>query len=155
MYSVFKEVDFATSLVDGPFAESNIANAFNEARHAGHHEFIELEDFEPYHPSYNLHASFISSPIYDGDDLIGVLIFQMPIDRINHVMTSDNRWEDVGLGHTGETYIVGADYKIRNQSRFLIEDYENYFKMLVEIGTDESVIRKMKTFKQFDWFARS
>lgn len=146
VYSVFKEVDFATSLINGPFAESNIASAFEEARHAGDHEFIELEDFEPYHPSYNLHASFISSPIYDGDDLIGVLVFQMPIDRINHVMTSDNRWEDVGLGHTGETYIVGADNKIRNQSRFLIEDYENYFKMLKEIGTEESVIRKMKTF---------
>jgi len=45
--------------------------------------------------------------------LDGVLVFQMPIDRINAVMQIAK-----GMGESGETYIVGADYLMRSDSRF-------------------------------------
>ncbi len=31
VYSVFKELDFATSLIDGPYSNTNFASAFNQA----------------------------------------------------------------------------------------------------------------------------
>ena len=133
-YSVFKEVDYGTSLLDGPYAETNFAEAYRAARGANDPSFVQLVDFEPYAPSYNAPAAFIASPIFDGDEKIGVLVLQMPIDRINNIMTSDQNWSDVGLGESGETYIVGQDFRLRNQSRFLIEDSENYFKMIEELG---------------------
>jgi PAS domain S-box-containing protein len=134
VYSVFKEVDFGTSLSDGPYSETNFAKAFRSALEADDGEFVSLVDFEPYDPSYNAPAAFTASPIFDGDKRIGVLIFQMPIDRINDVMTNKQNWSEVGLGESGETYLVGDDNLIRNQSRFLIEDSENYFNTLDEIG---------------------
>lgn len=146
VYSVFKEVDFGTSLKDGPFSNANISDAFIESTAAGESRFVELEDFEPYQPSYDQPASFIASPIFDGDEKIGVLIFQMPIDMINNIMTSKEDWKSVGLGATGETYIVGQDHTLRNQSRFLMEDQENYFKLIKEIGTDEKIIDKIRNF---------
>ena len=47
---------------------------------------------------------------------------QMPVDYINSAMTGDNGWEKDGLGKTGETYLIGEDYYMRSNSRFLIED---------------------------------
>ncbi len=111
VYSVFKELDFSTSLSDGPYAETNFGRAFRKARDATDKDAIVLVDYKKYTPSYEAPASFIASPIYDGDKKIGVAIFQMPIDRLNAIMS-----ERAGLGKTGETYLVGADNLMRSDS---------------------------------------
>jgi methyl-accepting chemotaxis protein len=121
VYSVFKEVDYATSLMTGPYKDSGIGRAFNAALKLDDPNSFVLEDFETYEPSYNAAASFIASPIVDMGEKIGVLIFQAPVDVINSVMTSNNRWKEVGLGDSGEVYMVGPDHKLRNNSRFIIE----------------------------------
>ena len=146
VYSVFKEVDFATSLITGPYRETNFARAFKAASEANDKDFVKLVDFAPYYPSYNAPASFIASPIFNGEKKIGVLVFQMPIDRINAIMTSNHAWENVGLGATGETYIVGDDYTMRNQSRFLIEDPENYFEAIRESGIASEAVNLIESF---------
>jgi PAS domain S-box-containing protein len=145
-YSVFKEVDFGTSLVNGPYADINFAEAYNAARAASEKDFVKVVDFEPYAPSYNAPAAFIASPIYDGDEKIGVLVFQFPIDRINAIMTSNQDWSAVGLGESGETYIVGNDFLLRNQSRFLIDDSENYFRLIEELGIPPETIAQIRNF---------
>jgi anti-anti-sigma regulatory factor/HAMP domain-containing protein len=139
VYTVFKEADYGTSLLDGPYSDTNFAEAFKSALDAGKDEFVYLVDFESYAPSYNAPAAFIASPIYDGDEKAGVLLFQMPVDRINDIMTNRQAWAQVGLGDSGETYLVGDDFTLRNQSRFLIEDSENYFDLLEEIGTPANI----------------
>ncbi|MCB0318659.1 MAG: methyl-accepting chemotaxis protein, partial [Bdellovibrionales bacterium] len=144
VYSVFKELDFTTSLIDGPYADTNFGRAFREANSANDVNFVKLVDFEPYFPSYNSPASFIASPIFANGKKIGVLMFQMPIDTINSVMTSHNHWKEIGLGESGESYIVGSDYKLRNQSRFLIEDPDGYFSMLSDLGVAAETIDKIK-----------
>lgn len=146
VYTVFKEVDFGTSLKDGEFANSNLATVFNSAVGSHDDSFVTVVDFEPYEPSYNSPAAFMASPIFDGNECIGVLAFQMPIDKINDIMTNRHAWEEVGLGESGETYLVSEDFTLRNQSRFLIEDRENYFKMIEEIGTPKETIEKIKAF---------
>ena len=147
IYSVYKEVDYGTSLLDGPYANTNMAEVFMAAREGREKDYVKLVDFKPYHPSYNAPSSFIASPIYDGYDCVGVLIFQMPIQKINEIMTNRHEWADVGLGESGETYIVADDYTLRNQSRFFIEDPANYFKMIEEIGTPETTVTKIKNFE--------
>ena len=144
VYTVFKEVDFTTSLLTGPYKDTNLAQVFREAKKSGKKEFVKLEDFAPYHPSYNAPASFIASPIYDGNKLVGVLAFQMPVDKINDVMTSNKEWKNIGLGESGECYLVGGDLKLRSQSRFLLEDPEGYFKTLEKVGVPNETITAIK-----------
>lgn len=146
VYTVYKEVDFTSSLSDGSLKHTNLGDAFESVRNATANTASKLVDYEPYHPSYNAHASFIACPIFDGEKQIGVLAFQMPIDRINSIMTNNAHWENVGLGKSGETYIIGEDMTLRNQSRFLIEDSTNYFKMLRDLGVSKTTISKIKTF---------
>ena len=140
VYSVFKEVDFSTSLIDGPYADTNLGKVFREANKSTNPESVEMVDFAQYAPSYESAASFIASPIFDGQRKVGILIFQMPIDKINMVMTSNHNWKSTGLGESGETYIIGSDYTMRSQSRFLIEDKESYHAQMAGLGMDESLL---------------
>jgi len=114
IYSVFKEFDYATNVNTGKWKNSDLGEAFRAARSsnkAGEKFFF---DFKPYAPSNGVAASFISTPIVNQQNKVtGVLVFQMPIGRINHIMQ-----EASGMGETGETYIVGEDFLMRSDSRF-------------------------------------
>ena len=146
VYSVFKEVDYATSLITGPYANSGIAKAFNKALALSDNKTSTLIDFEGYYPSYEQAASFIATPIKNNNgEVNAVLIFQMPIDGINKIMTNNNQWQQVGLGLSGETYLVGSDDKLRSESRFLIEDKENYLKALSS-SANQPNINKIKGY---------
>ncbi len=140
VYSVFKELDYATSLKTGPYANSGIGSAFQKADKATGKESLAFSDFAPYGPSYQDPASFIASPIYSGNTKIGVLIFQMPIDRINALMTQNQNWSEVGLGESGETYLVGPDKKMRSISRFLVEDKAGYLQAINNAGMQAQTI---------------
>ncbi len=147
VYSVYKEIDYATSLISGPYKNTNFAETFNNARKANNDEYVSLEDFKQYDPSYSAPASFIASAIFDGNEKIGVLIFQMPVDVINNIMTSNGNWKDIGLGSSGETYLVADDYTLRNNSRFLLEDKTAYLEALGNSGTSRSVLDKINNLE--------
>jgi methyl-accepting chemotaxis protein len=140
VYSVFKELDFATSLSTGSFANSGIGQVYSKAKSSTGTNFSTLADFASYAPSYEDPASFIASPIFDQGRQIGVLIFQMPVGKINQIMTHDNQWSSVGLGKSGETYLIGADKTLRSQSRFLIEDKPGYINSLKQSGASQKIV---------------
>lgn len=125
VYSVFKELDFTTSLINGPYADTNFAQAFRKAKNAKEKDAFIITDFAQYLPSYESPAGFIASPIYQGNKNVGVLIFQFPISELNAIMT-----ERSGMGQTGETYLVGADKLMRSDSFLDPENHsvENSFK---------------------------
>jgi len=140
VYSVYKELDYSTSLIDGPYANSGIGQAFKQANAATQSDAVALIDFAPYAPSYEDPAAFIASPIYDGAKKVGILIFQMPVDRLNEIMTYDLKWADVGLGESGETYLVAADKTMRSMGRFLIDDKPAYLDVLRQSGVSSDLI---------------
>ncbi len=146
VYSVYKEVDFGTNLINGPYRDTNIAEVFLEARDTGTPGSHFIKDFGLYKPSYNAPASFIACPVFKGDQKIGALIFQMPVDNINSIMSGDNNWENDGLGATGETYLVGSDQKMRSISRFLVEDRDKYIEVLSASGADHIDISNIEHF---------
>ncbi len=139
VYSVFKELDYATSLRDGAYAGSGLGRVFQRANQLNRAETV-LEDFKPYLPSYDAPAAFAATPIFDQGKKIGILIFQMPIDEINAVMTNNQQWRTAGLGRSGESYLVGDDGKARSLSRFLIEDKPQYLKALKASGVDQQIL---------------
>lgn len=129
VYSVYKEVDFATNLNTGAFANSGLAKAYNGAKNLKEGE-IYTTKFEAYMASYNQQSAFMASPIYDQGQNLGVLIFKLPISRISQIMTNDQQWKSVGLGNSGETYLVGENKTLRSESRLLLEQPSRYFDVL-------------------------
>ncbi len=114
IYTVFKELDYATNLRNGEYKDTDLAAVYRSVTANPQAGFVVIEDFEPYAPSHGAAASFIATPILnERGSLAGVLVFQMPIDRINAVMQVS-----AGMGESGETYLVGGDYLMRSDSRF-------------------------------------
>jgi len=140
IYSVFKELDYTTSLIKGSYANTGIGEVFRKANQTGDKDFVALTDFASYPPSYQDPASFIASPVFENGKKIGVLIFQMPIDNINNIMTHNKMWAKSGLGESGETYLVAEDKTARSMSRFLIEDKVAYIKALSDAGVSATIL---------------
>ena len=80
VYSVFKELDFSTSLLDGPYAETPFGEVFRNVREADGPDDADIGFREPYFPSYEADAVFVSAPLFDGDQQVGVLIVQIPFE---------------------------------------------------------------------------
>jgi methyl-accepting chemotaxis protein len=145
VYSVYKELDFATSLSTGPFAKSAIGEAYEKALNATSHEQTFLTDMDKYYPSYDAPAQFMSSPIFVNGKLEGVLIFQIPVQKLNDILTGKQQWKKQGQGLTGETYVVGEKKYMKSISRFLVEDKKNFIHLMKKIGTDKESINFMKS----------
>ena len=111
VYTVFKELDFATSLLDGEYKNTHIARIFREARNSTDPNAIFATDFEPYAPSNDDPAYFKGTPIIVDGRNVGVLIFQYSQQGLDTYMR-----EVTGLGETGETYLVGKDGLFRSNS---------------------------------------
>ncbi len=144
VYNASKEIDFASNITKGPFRKTNITQGFFEVQEATNKDFVKFVDFQYYEPSQGMPSAFVMAPIYDGDKKIGVLTLQLSIEKINKIMTNNKKWKQTGLGDTGESYIIGNDYKMRSDSRFLIQDPSTYFKDLANVEVDKDVIEKMR-----------
>ena len=130
IYSVKKEIEFGTSLINGAFANSGIGEAFAQAAQTEDPTYVHLSDFTFYTPAYGAPTAFVSSPMYDRGKKIGVLIFKISNDEINKIMTHRNNWEAVGLAMTGETVVVGQDNLLRSVSRNLIQKKADFLSLL-------------------------
>ena len=97
IYTQQHEADFGTSLLNGPYRDSLLAQVFRESRMTLESS---ISDFEFYAPS-SAPAAFVSAPIIRDGELKGVLAFQLNTERIYQVAR-----DSVGLGLTGETALA-------------------------------------------------
>ena len=111
VYTVEQESDMGQDLMKGRLRSSPAGKAFRRGLKGA-----AIQDFEPYGPSGDVPAGFVSAPIRAGSKTKGVIMVQISIDQINEIMQ-----ERTGLGDTGETYLVGSDQLFRSDSRF-VED---------------------------------
>ncbi|MBT3236931.1 MAG: hypothetical protein HN353_13330 [Bdellovibrionales bacterium] len=144
IYSVFKELDYTTSLNSGSFSKTNFAETYLRAANANSQNFVSVSDLAHYFPSYEAPAGFIASPIFDGTKKIGVLLFQIPVNKIDAIMTNEKQWLANGMGTTGETYLVGQDHLMRSLARLFSENQEEYFKQQRKINISEKSLAQLK-----------
>ena len=155
VYTVAKKVDFGTDLLSGPYRNTRLSRAFRTARNAIDADFVQITDFESYTPSLGAPAAFVAAPIFKDGRRLGVLALQMPLDRINAVMTGDRKWEERGLGRTGETYLVGSDQRMRSDSRFFLEAPQQYLDKISERGGPRELLRLMQAHQSTILFQQS
>lgn len=116
VYTVEKEDDFGTSLRDGPYADTGLADIFARIIAADDDQVV-LSDFESYAPSAGDPAIFAGRLMRDAEGRrLGVLALQLPSDTIQETMRFTT-----GMGESGETYLVGRDFLMRSDSRFSTE----------------------------------
>ena len=130
IYSVFKELDFASVLSgNGISAKSKLAEAYQKVK-AAKPDAVYLSDFSTYLASYDDQAAFAAVPIYEAGKQIGVLAIQYPIDKLSDALSANKGWKSMGLGDTGDVFLVGADKLMRSNARFVLEDKAALFAQL-------------------------
>lgn len=140
IYSAYKGVDLGSNLDSGPLQRTTLADAYAEAMTGNVADTVVLTDFAPYPPSLGNPAAWAVTPVVVDGAIAGALAIELPIDRIDYVMTGGGDWEGSGLGDSGETYIVGAaDNLMRSVSRDLVEDPQAYKENAVANGTPPNV----------------
>jgi class 3 adenylate cyclase len=146
VYSVTKEADLGSNLKTGIYAESELAKTFDEIRKSRDPNFVYISDIEHYKGSFGEPALFIGTTVFDGDQFIGALIYQVNPEAIDRVMTDNKRWEQQGLGKTGESFLVAQDFKLRSSPRAFLENPDQYFQTLRSQGVSKEKI---------DWIKRA
>jgi class 3 adenylate cyclase len=146
-YSAYKSVDLGVNLREEPYASSSLTKSYQQVLRNGSLDEVVTTDFERYLPSLNVPTAWVMSPIGSATDIIGVLAVQVPITQINAVMTGDKKWEQQGLGQTGEVYLAGSDKLMRSTSRLLEEHPDEYAKTVVEYGTPASTADRIVAVK--------
>jgi len=150
IYSAMKNIDFATSLTSGPLKDSALGSAFKNAMAKEDSDYVELTDLHAYIPSYNNSSAFILSPIQDlleedAFEILGTLIFKLPSNHINNILTGHKQWKSIGLGDSGESYIVGSDKVMRSISRELVEQKTAYLQILKDKQIPSEQISRKNT----------
>ena len=146
IYTVEKEIDFATSLQVGPYRSSNVAAAVARCSLTPDRSAICLEDFAPYAPSVGAPVAFMGAPVIDKGVVIGVLVAQLSNEEIDNVVTGGRRWRQDGFGDTGEAYLVGPDHLVRSAPRAFYENREHYFAELKSVGASDEEIADIQRY---------
>lgn len=143
VYTTAKEVTFATNLLDGPHAQSNLAHLFRGVRRNPDRGAVQFTDFDNYRGSHGEPAMFVAAPVFVRGRPVSVLAIQESTEDLNRVMTGGGQWVRDGLGETGETVLVGPDFTLRSASRFLIENPEAYAADQRSIATPQRAIENI------------
>ncbi|MBV9489730.1 MAG: HAMP domain-containing protein [Verrucomicrobia bacterium] len=126
VYTFKKSWDFGTNLFRGwqdrvrlkgaflgawyvPFTEANRATT----------DHVMVTDLERYPAAFNAPVMFFGAPITNRlGSRVGVLVHEISSVPFTDLVTFDRHWAQVGLGRSGEAYIVGSDRRLRTESRF-------------------------------------
>ncbi|WP_045466223.1 methyl-accepting chemotaxis protein [Vibrio hyugaensis] len=107
IYTVAREADYQTNLVAGAYSNSGLGDVYRALRAGKHFAAV---DFAPYAPSNGDPAAFLGVPLkVEGEQWM--VATQMSIDGINQLMNLRS-----GMGDSGETYLVGSDFRMRSDS---------------------------------------
>jgi methyl-accepting chemotaxis protein len=143
VYSYFKEIDYATNLINGPFADSGIGEAFRQARDGADPNGVYITGFSPYLPSYNDQAAFLGAPVFVDGKRVGVFIAQIPIDQIQAVVNFRGDWDVSGLGVSGESQLVDRQGRHLISSR-RVSTLQSYTAQLTAAGFPPEVVESVQ-----------
>ena len=138
VYSAYKGVDLGTNILNGPYREGELSDAYEKALASNAVDYVGVTDFGDYLPA-DEPTAWMVSPVGPQGRVEGVLALQFPISKINRLMTADKQWEAAGMGKTGETFLVGPDSLMRSDSRMFLENPEQFKRDVIEAGTPPQV----------------
>jgi class 3 adenylate cyclase len=147
LYNVNKNRDFGTSLKTGPYSKSNLAKIVKQCLATANPDDVFLSDFEPYDASRGEPTQYVASPIWDGKERVGIMAMQLSTDAIENVVTGDRHWEADGLGRTGQTLIVGSDYRARTNPRQFLTEPERFLAALKAAGASDEELKRIREYK--------
>lgn len=128
LYNVNKGPVFASNLQNGAFADTELAKLAKNLKQkpkAG----LQISAISAFTASFQQQVLFFGIPVFhpnSADIPVGFLIAQYPVSRFTDLMTGNQKWQDLGLGQSGDVYLVGQDHKLVTELRPYLTDKTNF-----------------------------
>jgi len=127
VYSTMKRIDLGTNAYTGPYADSGLGRVVEKLTTVAPGNSV-LSDTFFYIPTSGEPVFFLAAAVRSGTDLVGALVTEVPVRALTDVMTAQGDWQRLGLGASGESYIVGGDRTLRTETRAWLEDPADYLR---------------------------
>lgn len=128
VYSMAKNLDFATNLFDGPYKNNALARAFKSAIAQSQPGVLSYVDESQYLPALFKPTFFISVPVFTGSQLQGAIIFALDASVLDNLQRLDTY--GITSGKTQKAFILGGDLSYRSNDPDFLADRETYIKKL-------------------------
>lgn len=143
VYSVKKRVDLGTDVFDGPWADSALGEVTEELSRAAVGDTV-ISDTSLYAPARGRAMILMATVIRSGAEVIGAMVVELPVDVLTDVVTSEQDWDALGLGDTGDIYLVGEDGALRTDPRAWLDDPEGFIAARLERDSDSSDVDRIR-----------
>jgi methyl-accepting chemotaxis protein len=107
-YSVTQGEDYNTNMLNGKYSKTSLGRLVKDVLKS---KQFEMADFSLYPPANNEPSLFIAQPLVEDNEVKLLVALNLPLEAINKIMH-----QRVGMGRTGETYLVGHDKLMRSDS---------------------------------------
>ncbi|MBN1143995.1 MAG: GAF domain-containing protein, partial [Bacteroidales bacterium] len=144
-YSVKKNLDFGTSLFEGPYKNSGLGIAFKSAIAGKSQGAISFTDVTLYLPDIYKPCLFISAPVYSGTQLLGAVIFKIDVAALDRLLAIDK--DRLNFGHSLKTVLIGPDLLYRNNDPEFSENPDRYLRKLKHHASNADVVLKASEFR--------
>jgi len=128
VYSVKKRIDVGTDVSTGPYADTGLGQVIDDLASVPIGD-TSVSDSWFYVPTRGVPVFFLASVVRSGAEAVGAIVAEVPASVLTQVVTGGQNWEELGLGATGDSYIVGEDLTLRTESRAWFEDPEDYLEL--------------------------
>lgn len=127
-YTVKKNIDFGSNLLDGKLKNSKLSEAYRKALVSDKQEAF-FTDYSSYAPAGDKPASFISVPIFSSNQIAFVFIVQYDTRLFDAILTR----EYMAAGTSSMEYtIIGRDLALRSNPKKFLLDKENCLHRLMK-----------------------
>lgn len=136
IYSVEKRIDLGTNSLRGPYADSGLGRVVQRLSRSGVSDAV-VVDSAFYLPDLSVPLLHFAAAVRQDTEVVGVIVVELSIDGLTALVTESGQWDLLGLGDTGDAYIVGADGTLRTIPRSWSDDPEAYVERFLKIGGEE------------------
>lgn len=141
VYSVEKQIDLGIDVVTGPYAEDALGVAWDRLESSGVTDAV-ITDASFYIPTLGgedvpAPVVHVGATVRQGTEVLGAMVLELGVESLTALVTADGQFELLGLGDTGDAFIVGADGTLRTIPRAFSEDPEAYIERYLDTGGDE------------------
>ena len=142
VYSVMKRIDVGTNVVSGPWAESGLGSVIDALATVAVGDTV-ISDTSFYSPARGQAVFFLATAVRSGSDASGAIVVELPVRALTDLATSGQDWDLLGLGETGDVYLVGADGALRTDPREWLDDPEGFLDQHLLTNADQDSIEQM------------
>ena len=142
VYSVSKRVDLGTDVLTGPYADTGLGAVLQKLQTIAVDQAA-IADTTFYLPDSSAPVVFAATAVRSNAEVLGALVVVLQTERLTDIVTARQQWDLLGLGDTGDAYIVGADRTLRTVPRPWFDDPDAYLERFDDIGGDERAAELM------------